>query len=182
MLSAFRERCIRIGCADHYLNKQLQHAFMSDQIYLNKNTIEKVDCELIQNVFRRVKKVVSFVRHSHRQQKLSKKLQTYSETRFAGAIIMLDVFREVYFQLPKVLINNKTMDDYNFIEKELLDDICNFLEPFQEVIDALSEDQNPSLHRVMPLRQYLINMCETNELDPNAIIQLKVFLGKKKIM
>ena len=74
------------------------------------------------------------------------------------------------------------MDDYNSIEKELLDDICNFLEPFQEVIDALSEDQKPNLHRVMPLRQYLINMCETNELDPSAIIQLKVFLGKKKIM
>ena len=27
MLSAFREGCTRIGCSDHYLNRQLKHAF-----------------------------------------------------------------------------------------------------------------------------------------------------------
>jgi hypothetical protein len=51
MLSAFREQCSRIGCRDHYLNKQLQHAFESDQIHLNKDKIEKVNCELIQKCF-----------------------------------------------------------------------------------------------------------------------------------
>ncbi|CAF3860218.1 unnamed protein product, partial [Rotaria sp. Silwood1] len=59
MLPAFREQCSRVGSADHYLNKQLQHAFQSDQIHLNKNTTEKVDCELVQNIFNQVKKVVS---------------------------------------------------------------------------------------------------------------------------
>ncbi len=54
---------------------------------------------------------------------------------------MLNIFREVFFQIPEVLINCKTMDDYNLIEKELLYDICNFLEPFQEVLDALNEHQ-----------------------------------------
>ncbi len=73
MLSAFREQCCPAGCADHYLNKQLQHGFESDQIHLNKNNIEKVNCELIQNIFSQVKKVVSFVRRSHQQQKLSRK-------------------------------------------------------------------------------------------------------------
>ncbi|CAF4709010.1 unnamed protein product, partial [Rotaria sp. Silwood2] len=97
MLPAFREQCSRFGCADHYLNKQLQHAFQSDQIHLNKNKIEKVDCELVQNIFNQVKKVVSSVRHSHQQQKFSQKFQTYSEARFGGAIIMLDIFREVIF-------------------------------------------------------------------------------------
>ncbi|CAF2840816.1 unnamed protein product [Rotaria sp. Silwood2] len=43
---------------------------------------------------------------------------------------------------------------------ELLDDICNYLEAFQEILDAVSEDQQPSLHRVIPLRQYLMNKCE----------------------
>ncbi|CAF4555473.1 unnamed protein product, partial [Rotaria sp. Silwood2] len=33
MLPAFREQCSRVGCADHYLNKQSQHAFQSDQIH-----------------------------------------------------------------------------------------------------------------------------------------------------
>ncbi|CAF4154785.1 unnamed protein product [Rotaria sp. Silwood2] len=140
MLPAFREQCSRFGCADHYLNKQLQHAFQSDQIHLNKNKIEKVDCELVQNIFNQVKKVVSSVRHSHQQQKFSQKFQTYSEARFGGAIIMLDIFRE-------------------------------------EILDAVSEDQQPSLHRVIPLRQYLMNKCEVKEEDSAAIIRLKVFLA-----
>ncbi|CAF5005219.1 unnamed protein product [Rotaria sp. Silwood1] len=140
MLPAFREQCSRVGCADHYLYKQLQHAFQSDQIHLNKNTTEKVNCELVQNIFNQVKKVVSSVRHSHQQEKLSQKLQTHSETRFGGAIIMLDIFRE-------------------------------------EVFDALSEDQQPSLHRVIPLRQYLMNKCKVKEEDSAAIIQLAVFLA-----
>ncbi|CAF4627166.1 unnamed protein product [Rotaria sp. Silwood2] len=143
MLPAFREQCSRVGCADHYLNKQLQHAFQSDQIHLNKNTIEKVDCELVQNIFNQVKKVVSSVRHSHQEQKFSQKFQTYSETRFGSAIIMLDIFRE-------------------------------------EILDAVSEDQQPSLHRVIPLRQYLMNKCEVKEEESAAIIRLEVVLGKKK--
>ncbi|CAF4803365.1 unnamed protein product [Rotaria sp. Silwood1] len=177
MLPAFREQCSRVGCVDHYLNKQLQHAFQSDQIHLNKNTIEKVDCELVQNSFNQVKKVVSSVRHSHQQQQFSQKFQTYSETRFGDTIIMLDIFREVFFELPEVLINRKTLNDYNLIEKELLDDICNYLEPFQEILDAVSEDQQPSLHRVIPLRQYLMNKCEVKEDDSAAIIRLEVFLA-----
>ncbi|CAF3157858.1 unnamed protein product [Rotaria socialis] len=179
MLSAFREKCTRIGCADHYLNKQLQHAFESDQIHLNKSIIEKVDCELAQNVFRHVKKIVSSVRRSHQQQKLSRKLQIYSETRFGGALIMLDIFREVFFQLPEVLINSKTMNDFNLIDKELLDEICDFFGPFQEILDALSVDQEPSCHRVIPLKQYLMNECEVKEGDSTAIVQLKLFLARR---
>ncbi|CAF4704596.1 unnamed protein product, partial [Rotaria sp. Silwood2] len=163
MLPPFREQCSRVGCADHYLNKELQQAFQSDQIHLNKNTIEKVNCELVQNIFNQVKKVVSCVRHSHQQQNFSQKFQTYSETRFGGAIIMLDIFREFFFKLPEVLINRKTLNDYNLIEKELLDDICNYLEPFQEILGAVSEDQQLSLHRVIPLRQYLMNKCEVRK-------------------
>lgn len=122
---------------------------------------------------------MSYVRHSHQQQKLSRKLQGYSETRFAGAIIMLDIFREVYGEISEVLINSNMMENYNAIEKDLLDDICNFLEPFNEVINALSEDQQPCLHRVMPLRQCLIDKCDQNESDSTVIIELKSFLGNK---
>ncbi len=178
MLAAFREHCCRIGCADHYLNKQLQHAFQSEKIYSNKTTFEVVDCDLAQAIFGHVKKIVSYVRHSHQQQKLPRKLQNYCETRFAGAIIMLNIFREVYDKLSEVLVNSNMMENYNAIEKDLLDNVCDFLEPFQEVINALSEDQQPCLHRVMPLRQCLIDQCNQNESDSSVIIQLKSFLGK----
>ncbi|CAM4970168.1 unnamed protein product [Rotaria socialis] len=86
--------------------------------------------------------------HSHKQQKLPRKLQNYSETRFAGAIIMLDIFREMYQNLPEVLINSNAMENYNAIEKDLLDDICNLLEPFQDVINDLSKDRQPCRHQI----------------------------------
>ncbi|CAM2719848.1 unnamed protein product [Rotaria socialis] len=147
MLAAFREQCCRIGCADHYLNKQSQHAFQSEKKHSNRSTFEAGGCELAQTVFGHVKKIVSFVRHSHKQQKLPRELQNYSETRFAGAIIMVDIFREMYQNLPEVLINSNAMENYNAIEKDLLDDICNFLEPFQDVINALSKDRQLCLHQ-----------------------------------
>lgn len=178
MLAAFRDQCRRVGCSDHYLNKQLHHAFESEQIHVNRNQIEKVDCEIVQNLFHQVKKIVSSVRRCHRQQNLTRRLQTYSETRFNGAFIMMAIFREVFFELPSILINSPLMNNYNSIDKEILDCICEFLDPFQEVIEALSEDQEPTLHRVLPLRQCLINKCNVTENDIPAVIQLKIFLGK----
>ncbi|CAF3814877.1 unnamed protein product [Rotaria sp. Silwood1] len=56
----------------------------SNQVHLNKNTTENVDCELVQNILNQVKNVFSSVRYSHQQQKLSQILQTYSETRFGA--------------------------------------------------------------------------------------------------
>lgn len=55
MLAAFKEQCFRIGCADHYFKKQLQHAFQSEKIYSNKNTFDIVGCELAQTIFNHVK-------------------------------------------------------------------------------------------------------------------------------
>ena len=42
MISAFREDCIRIKCSDHYLNRQLKHAFESAQIHISKSIIEYI--------------------------------------------------------------------------------------------------------------------------------------------
>ena len=177
MLAAFRDQCTRIGCSDHYLNKQLQHAFESEEIHVTRHQVEKVNCKAVQAVFRHVRKVVSNVRRSHKQQQLTRNVQSYSDTRFNGALLMLDSFRQVFFELPLVLNSGVTVGDYTSVDKTILDDVCDFLDPFKEVIDALSEDQQPSLHRVIPLRQCLIKKCQLEEEDSPAIIQLKVFLG-----
>ncbi|CAF4687664.1 unnamed protein product, partial [Rotaria sp. Silwood2] len=123
MLSAFRENCTRIGCSDHYINRQLKHAFESQQIHVSKTVIENVNCDAIQGLFFTIKNIVSSVRRSHKQQILSKKLQSYSDTRFNGALYMLDVFRELFDEFPAVLINSKLIDAYQEIDKQTLDDV-----------------------------------------------------------
>ena len=73
MAAAFCEKCTRIGCSKHFLNKQLQHSFESTEIHLNRSTVEKVNCETAQNIFLHMKNIVTNVRRSHRQQQLSMK-------------------------------------------------------------------------------------------------------------
>ncbi|CAF4164080.1 unnamed protein product [Rotaria sordida] len=168
MLSAFRENCTRIGCSDHYINRQLKHAFESQQIHVSKTVIENVNCDAIQGLFFTIKNIVSSVRRSHKQQILSKKLQSYSDTRFNGALYMLDVFRELFDELPAVLISSKLIDAYQEIDKQTLDDVCVFLHPFEEVIESLSENKKPCLHRVIPLKQYLLNKCDSFQGDQTS--------------
>ena len=179
MLATFPDYCIHVGCADHYLNKQLQHAFESEQLHANKNVVEKVDCDIVQNMFNQIKKVVCHIRRSHQQQTLSKKVVSYSDTRFNGTLMMMDNFAELFFELPSALVNSNFMMNYNLIENDLLDCVCNFHESFEEMIVNLSEEQRPTLHEMIPLRQTLINSCVVEANDSNGIIQLKVFLDEE---
>ena len=88
IIATFKSNCQRIGCAAHYINKQLEHGF-------NKEEIDKspVACEVVQNVFDCVKRIVAHIKKSQKQTKLSTRVQTYSETRFNGACHMLLFFR-----------------------------------------------------------------------------------------
>jgi hypothetical protein len=172
MKSAFDSRCKRIGCSSHYLNKQLEHAFTSEVIGR-----QPVDCTEVQTLFKQVKTLVSHIRRSHKQLKLTRKLQTYSDTRFNGAFCMLNVFLAVFDELFPI-ISNTHLEHYINIDKGFLQEVCEFLVPFDEVFEQLSDTQRPTLHRVIPFRQYLINWCESKPDDHDGIRKLKQFLSE----
>lgn len=172
MKRAFSERCKRVGCSDHYLNKQLEHVFTSETV-----DGEKVNCEIIQELFSDIKLIVTSVRRCHKQQNLSNKLILYSETRFSGAYQMLKVFLSVFDELVPVL-DNTLLVRYSRIDKELLNDLCEFLSTFDSVIDSLSDNERPTLHRVLPFKQLLIKNCEINDDDKEGLKHLKIFLCK----
>ncbi|CAM4869785.1 unnamed protein product [Rotaria socialis] len=75
MKSAFKDSCIRIGCSIHYVNKQLEYCFTID-------IVDKapVKCDIVQQMFFHVRKIVSHIRRTHKQTELSRKLQSYSDT------------------------------------------------------------------------------------------------------
>jgi hypothetical protein len=173
MLCTFNTGCKRIGCSDHYINKQLQHTFTTKII-----NGKSVDCDLAQELFNNVKTIVSNIRRVHKQQNLSKKLVLYSDTRFSGAYAMLNVFSSIFDELVQIL-DSKLLVAYSHIDEDLLRDICRFLFPYDTVLQALSDDKRPTLHRVLPFKQYLINKCEINDSDDEGIKQVKSFLGMK---
>ena len=115
MRSAFStEHCIRIGCSDHYLSKQLEHSFTSTII-----DKENVNCQIAQGMFEKIKGIVTYVRRSHKQMKLPRKLQGYSDTRFNGAFHMMNVFHDVYEDLLLVL-NTYHLGTYFEINKYVI--------------------------------------------------------------
>ncbi|CAF1285589.1 unnamed protein product [Rotaria sordida] len=173
MLCTFNTDCKRIGCSDHYINKQFQHTFTTKTI-----DGKFVNCDLAQGLFNNVKTLVSNIRRIHKQQNLSKKLVLYSDTRFSGAYEMLNVFSSIFDELVQIL-DSKLSTIYSNIEKDILFDVCRFLFPFDTVLRALSDDKRPTIHRVLPFKQYLINKCVIDENDDEAIKQVKSFLGKR---
>ncbi|CAF2995343.1 unnamed protein product, partial [Rotaria sp. Silwood2] len=173
MKSCFKESCTRIGCSIHYMNKQLEHCFTSD-------TLEKipVNCDLVQEMFDYIRKIVSHMRRTHKQSKLPRKLQSYSDTRFNGAFRTMNVFLTVFDDLACVL-DRTFLDDYTLIEKDLLEYVCSFLAPFEEAIEELSCDKRPTIYKVLPLRQYLINQCKIHADDHDGIRQIKNFISTR---
>ncbi|CAF0799454.1 unnamed protein product [Adineta steineri] len=171
MKSSFKVCCTRIGCSIHYLSKQVQHCFTTD-------TIDKVpvNCDIIQQMFRCIRRIVSHMRRAHKQSKLPRKLQSYSDTRFNGAFHTMDVFLLVFDDLAGVL-DRTLMNDYMLIDKDLLVSVCSFLKPFEEVMVQLSCDTKPTIHKVLPLRQYLLQQCIINSDDQDGIQQMKKFIG-----
>ncbi|CAF4765957.1 unnamed protein product, partial [Rotaria sp. Silwood2] len=118
-----------------------------------------VDCDIAQELFNNVKIIVSNIRRSHKQQNLSKKLILYSDTGFNGAYAMLNVFSSIFDELVQIL-DSKLSTTYSLIK-------------------ALSDDRRPTLHRVLPFKQYLINKCEIDNDDNEGFKQVKCFLGKR---
>lgn len=172
MISTFKLNCKRIGCSCHYINKQLEHTFIKKEI--DKSPVQ---CDIVQLLFERVKRIVSHVRRSHKQTKLSKRVQTYSETRFNGAYKMLQTFLEIFDELGLVL-DNTHLNEYLLLDKEFLEQICSFLKVFDDVIKQLSDDKRPTIYKVLPLRQRLLNECGIKANDSDGLKQIKIFLCK----
>ncbi|CAF1347882.1 unnamed protein product, partial [Rotaria sordida] len=173
MLCTFNTSCKRIGCSDHYINKQHQYTFTTKTI-----DEKSVSCDLAQGLFNNVKTLVSNTRRIHKQQNLSKQLVLYADTRFSGAFEMLNVFSSIFDESVQIL-DSKLSAIYSNIDKDLLVDICHFLFPFDTVLRALSDDKRPTIHRELPFKQYLINKSVIDENDDEAIKQVKSFLGKR---
>jgi hypothetical protein len=171
MKSSFKDACIRIGCAIHYVNKQLEHCFTTE-------VIDKVPvkCEIAQQMFAHIRTIVSHTRRAHKQSKLSRKLQSYSDTRFNGAFYTMNVFLLVFDELVGVL-DRTFMNNYELIDKDLLSYICTFLKPFDEILEQFSADTKPTIYKVLPFKQYLLNQCKIHPDDHDDIQQIKTFLG-----
>jgi hypothetical protein len=85
-------------------------------------------------------------------------------------------FLLVFDELAGVL-DRSFLNHYMLIDKDLLAFVCLFLKPFEDVLEQLSCDTKPTIHKVLPMRQYLLNQCNIDSDDHDGIQQIKKFLG-----
>ena len=163
----------RVGCSAHYVNKIMEKTFTD-----TKNS----DLKEAHQLFSQVKEIVEHVRRCHKQNKLSKKLQIYSKTKFNGAFHMFNVFNEIFDEIPHTL-NPNFLLTYSLINRRMLRQICDFILDFDEVIEKLCDDSRPTLHRVVPLRQHLIDRCSTLPIDEDDdLSSIKKFIGIYRLL
>jgi hypothetical protein len=136
---------------------------------------KSVKCDQIQNLFYHVKKIVTHVRQSHRQIKLERKLQLYSDTRFNGGFYILNIFLNVYNELDGV-INNNFIDYLTDIDKKLLEELCVFLKLSDQAVDQLSDEERPTMHKVLLIRQLLLDRRDVKLEDSDELKSLEFFL------
>ncbi|CAM4952529.1 unnamed protein product [Rotaria socialis] len=64
------------------------------------------------------------------------------------------------------------------IDKELLEEVCVFLKPFDRAIVELSEEEKPTMHKVIPIRQLLLNHYDLKYADSDELKELKFFVDQ----
>ena len=78
----------------------------------------------------------------------------------------------IVFDELVTIIGNTYLAAYLHIDNDLLEQVCNFLAALDEVIQHLSDAKRPTLHRLVPLHQYPINLCEILSEDHNGVQHL----------
>ncbi|CAF4712321.1 unnamed protein product [Rotaria sp. Silwood1] len=151
MICAFKAKTIRVGCSCHYLSKVLEKSFIQNDL----------NCEMVRKLFDTIRPIVTHIIRSHKQAILTRRLQLYCKTRWSSIYSMFFTFNENFSDLPTLLDNNHRQS-LDTIDQELLRQLIPFLKLFLDMTERLSNEQQPTLHLVLPCRQKLIQVAKTS--------------------
>ncbi|CAF4904109.1 unnamed protein product, partial [Rotaria magnacalcarata] len=121
-----------------------------------------INCNDIQKLFDNVLNIITYIRRSHNQSKLSKKLQIFSETRWNSAYDMICSFIEVYPELNDILTDKKQREILVRID---FNDLLTFAKYFVDVTELLNAKKTPTIRLVMPLKERLIDLSQQDAAD-----------------
>ncbi|CAF2058966.1 unnamed protein product [Rotaria magnacalcarata] len=88
------------------------------------------------------------------------------------------IFESFFYELPSVL-SDEHKKNYLKVDRDNLESICKYLKQFHDIIEKLSCEKSPTIHLVVPYKQFLINLSIINENDDQLIIPLKNYIAKE---
>jgi len=110
--------------------------------------------------------------------KLQKSLKQEVETRWNIKLAMLESINDQFEEISNLLTERNELSKIENIDSNMLQIIINFLRKFQEASDYLEGTKYPTLHMVIPWYKILINHCQVNISDNDALTQLKSVVGQ----
>lgn len=92
--------------------------------------------------------------------------------------MIFNSFLKVFYELPSIL-SDELKKNYLRVYRGSLGSICKYLKQFYDVIEILSREKEPTIHIVVPYKQFLINISVINDNDDQLIIPLKKYIAKE---
>ncbi|CAF1377482.1 unnamed protein product [Adineta steineri] len=169
MRATFRSDIIRIGCATHFINKIIEHSLCKRDI----------DCDAIQQLFDCIHDLVVYLRSSHNQSKLSKKLQLFSKTRWNSAYDMVCTFIDVFPELTCIITDKDRKSILARIDFDELLAFSKYLKHFVDVTELLSAEKTATIHLVLPFKQRLIDLSKQDENELELMKKFKKYFQEQ---
>ena len=89
-----------------------------------------------------------------------------------------DSFLKVHYELPQIL-NDENKKNYFKVDHYSLESLFIDLKRFYDGVTKLSCDKTPTIHLVVPYKQFFINLSIVNDNDDELIISFKKYISKE---
>ncbi|CAF4341786.1 unnamed protein product [Rotaria sp. Silwood2] len=166
MKAAFREGVKRIGCSAHYVNKVIEHSLTNCNI----------GCDLIQQTFNQVKTIVSHIRQTHIQARLSLSINLFSKTRWNSAFQMIQDFLDMYSEINELLTSSDQKLRLISMDLDLLKEFTKYFVLFGNICPQLKDEFYNVLRDEIDGRQSL----ESKTHKPSAKLTTSSVTPKRK--
>lgn len=157
----------RVDCAAHMINSIVDYM------------IKKCTNQRLAKNLKSCHELVTYFKRSSLQSKLPKTIKQESETRWNGLLIMIDSIHFAWDAIIKTLEVQKRCDLIDAIDKDVLNELIEFLKPFQEASLQFQFNTKPTLHLVALHRDKLLQ--HLNSKGGSSILKSLKSLGKEYI-
>lgn len=156
---------VRVSCAGHNLNLVIDNWVKSMEA--NDPVIKLINY---------CKDITMFFKRSGLNTKLSNSLKQSVPTRWNSILYMLKSVNQTRYEIEELLMDRPEIDRFLVIDFDLLNDVIEVLEPFDQATKDLSYENTPTFHKVLPWFKKLQTHLIENADDDRIIRNIKYCL------
>lgn len=118
--------------------------------HMLNNTVAHASDPFIEDITKKVSKVVKYIKFNGLNSKLSTCLTSYVSTRWNTRHDMFESFLKVHLDINSLIKSQKIKDAYNSIDIEELGQIAAYLKTYKELTHEVEGDREVSFVKILP--------------------------------